>query len=212
MKHILILVLFLLKVTIVCAQALVVSADKANIAYLGFDNPLTIVADNCSCADIFAETDNGKLEKIDGCNFYYYPNRIGNAMIKIQERQNGKLKTVAAKLLKCKAIPPPFAMVGDRQSGPFPLAEFKLQQGVRVGFEQGFDLDYSATVTSFTIKLSSNGQVFYSYQNLGNRFTYFTIVAFNQLKHGDLVTIEHIIAIGTNFCPRSLVPLTFQMR
>lgn len=198
--------------TLINAQSFAIAADKMNIAYIGQDNPLTIVSDNCSCKDIFAITDNGTLTKRDSCKFGYMPSKSGNAIITIQKKQNGKLVKIGEQVWRCKYIPDPYAVVGNKQSGPFPLAQFKVQQGVVATFGESFDLDIQFIVFGFKITLSSNNQVLYSEETGGYRFSSNTINAFNRLKTGDTVIIEHIKAGGPNSMIRILQTLTFVMR
>ncbi|KAA5536296.1 hypothetical protein F0919_01110 [Taibaiella lutea] len=194
------------------AQSFVISADKMNIAYIGIDNPLSIVSDNCSCKDLFATTDNGTLIKKDSCHFLYEPSQAEKATIIIQKKQNGKLVKIGEQVLRCKRIPDPYPVVGNRHSGSFPLAQFKVQQGVVMTFGESFDLDFKAIVISFKITLLSNNQVFHTQETNGNRFTSNTIVAFSQLKTGDIVAIEGIKCIRSGGCPKGAGTLTFVMR
>lgn len=198
--------------TLINAQSFAIAADRMNIAYIGTNNPLTIVSDNCSCKDIFATTDNGELIKKDSCMFSYMPSKMGTANIIIQKKQNGQLIKIGEQVWRCKYMPDPYPMVGNRRSGPFPLALFKVQQGVQATYGESFDLDIIVKVIGFKITLSSNNQVFYTATISGNRFTSITIDAFNKLKTGDIVLIEDIKHLRSGGCPKPTENLTFVMR
>ena len=174
------------------AQSFAVAADKMKIAYIGIYNPLSIVSGNCSCKDIFATTDNGTLTKKDSCHFTYQPERQGRATIIIQKKQNGKLIKIGEQSLKCKRIPDPRVAIGNKSSGVIPVEQFKVQQGISVVFDSGFEMDLKFTVTSFTIVMIYKNAPVYSEATVGNRFTAKTIAQINLLKPGDELFVENI--------------------
>lgn len=211
MKQLLLLILLVIVPFFLKAQSFTVSADKMNIAYIGIENPLTIVSDNCSCKDLFATTDNGTLTKTDSCRFIYSPTKMGQTVIIIQKKQNGKLVKIGEQVLRCKGIPDPRVAISNKSSGIFPLEQFKVQQGISVVFEPGFELDLKAMVTSFKIILVYTSTQ-YAEEITGNRFTAKTIAQINLLKPGDNVFVENIKCKGPDNTIRSMNPLVLTMR
>lgn len=194
------------------AQQFSVSADKMNIAYIGIDNPLTIVADNCSCTNLFAITKNGELIKKDSCRFIYRPVREGDAMITVQKKQNGKLITIAQKEMKAKYIPNPRASIGGKSEGSFPLDQFKLQQGIIISFDHNFEMDLKFAIVSFRIIILYKNGVQYSEDIVGNRFLTSTIDQFKNLKAGDKVLIEAMRCKGPDNTIRTMNAMIFTLR
>ena len=193
------------------AQQFSVSADKMNIAYIGINNPLTIVADNCSCAELIASTDNGTIIKKDSCHFIYNPVQPGKTTINIQRKRGSKSETISRQEMRVKYIPDPVAMVGDKQSGSYPLNEFKVQAGVRAAFPR-CELDMKAIIVSFKIALESNGQVLFTESTNGNHFSANAKAAFARLKIGDIVRVEEMTCVLPDSRPRRIGDLIFTMR
>ncbi len=194
------------------AQAFSVAADKMDIAYTRIDNPLTIVANNSPCSELFATTDNGTIQKGDSCHFYYSPENVGKAIISLQRKQGGKMVKIGTEQLRVKALPFPVTVVGNRQSGIYPLALFKVQTKLSVKFE-GVEMDIEGAIASFRISFIRNSQVFYNGEIVGDLFNDLTSAAFRQLKSGDVVKIENVKYMGgRNFCPSIIQGLTFTMQ
>jgi len=193
------------------AQSFAISADRMNIAYIGIDNPLSIVSDNCSCKDIFATTENGTLARGDSCYFNYMPASPGVATIVIQKKQNGKLVKIGEQELRCKRIPDCRVAVGGKSSGLFSLNEFKVQQGVSVSFDQAFEMDLKFVVTSFKIYILYKSSE-YSETVTGNRFTQSIIAQLKLLKSGDRVFFEGIKLKLPDNSLRPMNPIAFTMR
>ena len=200
MKYALLL-LMLLQGFLAKAQHVAVETDKINSAYVGEDNPITVVSGNYTCDQLVVKTDNGTL-KGNGCTYTYRPERPGMAKITVYARTGRKQKQISVQNIRVKKMPLPEISLAGKRAGNLSLAE--LQNCTAPACIPGVDdFDIQYTVTGCSIKIiqhithdiilnktytNKNGAVF-------NDDIYKT---FSNLHTGDQIIIYNITVMKNN--------------
>lgn len=183
-------------------QGFAVSADRMNVAYVGLDNPLTIVAEGYSCSQVVVSCNNGELKKMSDCKYFFLPEKEGTSDIFVKVKTSTGLKQIGIKKYRVKTIPRPRVTIAGKTGGKIAIEIFKVQKGPLMAFEN-FDFEYSAIITKFKIEIVRNSQVLYSGENKGPFFNDSILNQIQNLKAGDKVFITNVlVASGPNFCSR----------
>jgi hypothetical protein len=195
---------------IMLAQGIVVSADKMNVAYVGVDNPMTIVAGQYSCDQLVVSADNGTLKSLGDCRFDFHPKKTGMVDIVVNARTSKGLKQVGTTRFRVKSMPEPHAAIAGKSGGDISTAAFKEQLGVSMLFED-VDYDIKGAVTVFRISfLYVEGEVFKA-ENSGAIFSPEVRDAMKKLRAGDKVIVEGIRGIIAGGCATTLNTIVFTL-
>lgn len=86
---IILLIIFSSYALFVFSQKTVVQFDKGSIAYIGLNNPLTIMVENVSCNNIIVQSTHNKIVKdtIDQSKYIYVPNVVGKDTLNIYKKK-----------------------------------------------------------------------------------------------------------------------------
>jgi hypothetical protein len=169
-------------------QQVAIMADKMNIAYLGLNNPLTIVAANYPCDEISVTTDNGSIRKNEDCGYDFYPAKAGIANILVFNK--GK-EEIGAQKYRIKYLPAPTGRVAGKTGGSVGLAEFKAQIGI-AAYLDGFDFQAHFAVSGFKIGVYRAANLIYDHLNKGARFDSSTRSFFQTLQINDRVLFSDV--------------------
>lgn len=211
MKRLFFLIALSLTTSALFAQKFAIGTDERNIAYIGVDNPMTIVSDKCDCANMFVETDNGKVVKTDSCHFNYKPEQPGNTKLYIKAKEHGKTFTLSEMNVRVKYLPDPHASVAGKSSGLVSLEQFKLQKGIVISSDSTINVDLKFEITSFKIKIFYQLGDYYE-DIVGSHFTDNSIAAIKKLREGDRVLINQIKCVGSDKRIRDINEMMFTMR
>lgn len=171
-----------------CGQKVAVMADRMNIAYLGLNNPLTIVAADYPCDEISVTTDNGAIRKNEDCGYDFYPAKAGTANILVFNKGKGE---IGSRKYRIKYLPAPIGRVAGKTGGSVALAEFKAQIGI-VAYLEGFDFQARFAVSGFKIHVYRAANLVYDHLNEGARFDSSTRSFFRTLQINDRVLFSDV--------------------
>jgi GldM C-terminal domain len=208
MRKVLFSLLFLFAFYISFGQIVSISTDRNNILYNDVDNPITIAAENYSCASLIVKIDNGKIDEKNG-HYICKPKRIGKATITVYQNQNGKLKKIGKGEFRVKRL---FDMpniqtaigpcINDCSVSAEVLAaqEFIRSDVVNTEFNARIPID------SFSVYIYSNCTCKIIHKK-GNRITDDIKQEFHSLKANDIVVFRNIYGILQDGTIRELNPV-----
>ena len=208
MKILSLLVMYLSLSGLLSAQNVAFAPDKNNICYLGVDNPLTIVAENCSCNQLVLKSDNGTI-KGKSCQYIYHPKNIGKVLIQAYKKQEKKLIEIGVTEFRVKRVPDPVFKIGPvgGHDGDVNSIFLCTTKYARADLEN-FDFDARFKIDSFRVVIistdSSSSNAFINHGSLINDEIH---SAFVKLKIGDKIIFDNIKVKGPDEIERELTPL-----
>ena len=195
------------------AQKITVTNDRNNFFYLGLDNPITVIAENCSCKDLVVKTNNGNITGT-GCTRIYRGNEVGKTDIIVYKKLGNKLKKIGENTFRVKIFPPPVFKIGPYGGGYESNNERKVQkvvianqQYVRADLEN-FDFDIKYSIDSFSVKVFYNDSAkIKTFFNVTGKISQQISDGFSVLKKDDIVIFYSIFAKGPAGQQYELAPL-----
>ncbi len=189
------------------AQSALISLPSMNVVYLGISNPIEVAAYKYPCKRLMVLTDNGTIERADGCTFYYAPVRFGVAELRVVAINRGDTILLRQITVRVKDIPDPVARVGGMHSGTMSRHLLSAQDGVIAALE-GFGFDAKFLVRGFTATvLRAQGGCASASSSTGPRFTPEMYALFDTLVPGDVVLISSIRCTGPDGVARDLAAI-----
>ncbi len=208
MKNVILVVLALLVASKSQAQVCAVQATKMNVAYVGIDNPLRIVAEGHTCDEIEVWTNNGEIVKNEGCSYVYRPEKEKfDTKIVVSLRKNGKLIYVDSIGYRARNIPNA-EIREDREWGKMRQSTLKAQTTLNISFPY-FEFDHRFIISSFQFGIYRCGEEVFSKKNSGPAFDKEVLKAIRTIKVGDLVFIDDLKVVDKDGVPRNLAPTYF---
>lgn len=179
------------------AQKAVVGNDYANIAYLIVPNPLHFAVEGFECSEFVISTDNGKIKMFeDSCSFYFYPSKVGSAVITIKGKKNKYVKNLQYYV---RAYPLPKAHIGGMEDGSIKKSRLLVNEGI-VARINDFGYDARAPIQDYTINIIRNDTTLLVSKIIGSQFGEKLNNFFGQLKKGDQLIFSKISCkIDSNF-------------
>ena len=187
------------------AQHISVAPDKMNVFYVGVDNPITIVAENCPCNQLVVKASNGTVTG-SGCIYQFKGQQVGRAEITVYKRNVHGLKKLGANQFRLKLIPAaafkigPYGNSNGRRANKLIIAS---QQFVRADLEN-FDYDARFTIDSFHTTISGDSTVEKTYFNISGKISEGLHNAFQLLQKNDVIIFDKIFAKGPDGYEREL--------
>ncbi|MGG9972629.1 GldM family protein [Ferruginibacter sp. SUN002] len=189
------------------AQRTAVALEKMNVFYIGVENPLTVAAENCSCAQLVVKATNGRLTR-KGCNFIIRVTEPGKSAIIIYKRTGNKLKELDTWEYRVKMVPDPIFKIG--YYGPcrdkITTNHIKEQKFVRAELEN-FDFLGNFKVDSFRVTISNDSSLTKTYLNISNKISDELHAAFLALQKNDKIVFDKILVTGPDKIQREIAPL-----
>ncbi|MCF8296537.1 MAG: hypothetical protein K9J13_03245 [Saprospiraceae bacterium] len=178
------------------AQITIISLPKTNVAYLGIENQMNILAENSFCDSIIVKTNNGEIKSKNKCTYVYLPLRPEESQFYIYSLKSKDTiaidtQTVRIKLIPQECIIPTVEFVRNGITNKFQLI---ASSGVGA-YLDCFDSDYRYKVLNYTVQTFRNDTSFF-FENEGNLFVQNLIIEFRLLESGDSVEISNINVIG----------------
>jgi hypothetical protein len=171
-------------------QGFAVSADKMNVAYVGIDNPLTIVVEGYDCKQLVVSVDNGILEKTHDCEYNYKPETSGKHDIIVKVKTVKGLRDLGIVVYRVKAIPDPIVSLG--RTGHFAQLNM-LGPEVRLN---DFDFEAKFIVKDFTFEVKRENEVIHSVFNEGQLYSGKVKAINERLYPGDTIIVKNIRCVG----------------
>lgn len=188
------LILSLLLSLSATAQQFTVSADKVDVLYMFITNPITVVSEGCTCADMVIEADNARLNvQPEPCKYDIVPFASGILKLRVYKKTGATKTLLGEKEFRVKRIPSPIAKVGGKSEGTMHKSMFCSQLGVIAQIEN-FDINARYPVSSFTVVIVRSGNMIFERKCVGPRFDTETYNAFSKMQSGDKVVISDIKA------------------
>lgn len=191
-------------------QGLAVSADKMNVAYVGIDNPLTIVAEGYDCSQLIVTSNNGKLIKGEDCQYNFSPDKQGTCDINVSVKTKTGIKHVGIKKYRAKLLPSPRVALAGKSEGRISTAVFKQQLGISMIFDN-CEYEIKGAVTKFRIVFLYVEGTAFEAENSGANFSPEVQQEMKKLKLGDKIVVENIKGIVANGMTRSFNSMTFTL-
>jgi hypothetical protein len=170
------------------SQKFTFSLLRQNIAYIGFDNPISCTVEGYPCKSVILSTENGTIEKIEPCIYNFRPSKVQDTKFSIYIIiEKNKKKKIGELFIRARNIPDPIAYVGGKDSGKISLGSFKAQGGISAGSGRGFGIDVKYTVKSFKVTAYRNKELLFFYAGDSNLFTEEIRNLFNTLQAADVI-------------------------
>ena len=161
--------------------AVLVSADKQNVLYIGLENPVTIAAAGVTTSSLKVSMSGGSLQKASSTGYIAKVTRPGTAHITVTNTKNGKSYPFQ---FRVKRIPNPVVRMGKNVDGMISSSEFRAQLGLTAVLED-FDYDAKCQVQSYTVIYNRVRQDAFSMKATAGRFSGKISSAIRQAKPGD---------------------------
>jgi hypothetical protein len=203
-------ILSLLITQVRAQQRILISADKMNIAYLGMDNPLTIVAEGYGCDQIVASCSNGTLTKGIGCQYFFRPEKEGFCDIVLRAKTKKGTKEIGKTTYKVRLAPTGSVSLAGKSSGKIADEIFKVQKGLSISFNNA-ELECDWRIQKYRIVVVRDSELLYEEDNYGPFFNDKFQGQLKTLKAGDRVIFENIKAVDFNDRTRSINTMTFTL-
>ena len=179
---------------LMCQDTIVaIAPTKMNVAYLGVDNPLTVVS---TIPYDSITTNNGNIQRdslLVG-NYIYSPATTGAAQISLW-RNGTKFET---QTFRIKRIPLPSCSISgySENNGTIilPKAQLVLSSGI-VASPQGFDFDARWVVLGFSIAIMQDG-LMHEYNASGSSFSEAMKSVMQKMNPEESLLIEQIKVRG----------------
>jgi gliding motility-associated protein GldM len=188
-----------------------VQLDKMNVLFIGVDNPITISGSGggAESLQLSIEGGGGQLTKTGSSTYTVRVNQeTDECWIRVRT-SDGKVTPVRYRV---RSIPNPTPMVGQRESGDFPAAEFKAQAGVRAILQNFF---YETQFNVLSYRITGDGAGFdegiIEVNNTGAAWNEARGII-NRCRPGSYITIDEIRAIGPDSRTRKLTPLIYNLK
>lgn len=152
-------------------QVVNISTDQMNIAYVGYDNHITVMVENMGCDDFFITVDNGYINKKSSCKYSYTPSSgFRNSLIKIHSLKCGNV--IDSIYYNIKRIPEPYLTINNEKL----KKEWDRFHGVFSGNDnlklvcENFPFELNYSIISFDLVARINDSI-YTSSNTGNEFS-----------------------------------------
>lgn len=207
--YLVVIVFFSALSTKLCAQSVVVAADKMNAVYVGVDNPLSIMAKGYKCNELVVTCNNGVLETKEDCHYNLKPAKVGVFEIYVQAKVKGRLINIDSVKYRAKTIPDPIAYLGrERHYGG---TSFNINEGLLLKV-YNFDFDAKFQVKDFTIEVLRGEKVIFSEHQQGALYSSNAKAFFGTLKPGDKLIATKIRCIGPDNTVRNIADAVLVLR
>ncbi len=180
---------------------------KMNVFYIGIDNPLDIAVAGVPVTDISARlTGAGNLIKLADGHYNARPSEPGLCRIVVSVKN----KDVDTLDFRAKYMPAPTASIGGViKSGVCNVGLLRAQAGIVARYD-GFDYDVRYKINSFSVTCN-RGSISNKLSTTGPLFTPEMKNMFGQLKKGDVVIVDDVIAVCPDSMPRRLQAIIITM-
>jgi len=199
---------------IVTPPALVVSATKMNVLYIGVPNPVDIsvpgyapelVTPSVSAGNSISPDPTKKGSYVLNCT---KGTKEANVSVSVKQGSTNKAMQGAVKF-RVKNLPDPIAKVGGKESGVITKALLLASGGVAAVMKD-FDFDLRVTVASYTVALNVGGE-FKTASATGYNFTGEITTLLQKVKNNGRVIFEDIKVRMPDGTVRTLPTLTLKV-
>ena len=173
-------------------KCLAVAADKMNVLYLGFENPVTVSIAEFDKHRVTVSATNAKVRG-SGSKYIVNPEKVGEVVLTVSTPLHGEIGTF---LFRAKHIPDPKLRLGGSFSGEMAAEKFNAQMGVYAVIE-GLDINATCAVSGFQLRRMSPDGVTKYLINRGGKFSEEALELVREATPGDV----YIVNKATFRCP-----------
>ncbi len=192
---------------LVAPPSVTVSATKMNVFYIGVDNPVSISVGGMADSQIQPSISVGTIR------------RVGNEwIVRVPEAQRAVINVVAdgrnmgSTEFRVKRVPNPTPMIAGIESGMIDKGRLLVASAIIPTMPADFEFDLNFQIVSFTFVATRSGGDIYTYETRGNQLTTQMRSYIENMRRGEKIWLENIIATGPDGARRPLgtISLTIQ--
>lgn len=195
----------------VAEPALVVSPSKMNVFYRGLDNPVEVSVPGVDGAKVKASCAGHDFKKNPDGTYTIKPGAGQEAIVSVTATVNGKETKIGEKKFRVKKIPDPVPVFAGKS--PMDNVIKKGDATAALGMQarmDNFDFEVTATIKSFNLVISKDGQVIEKAQT-GNKLSDDMKTLIGKMKPGERVYFEKIIAKMPDGTDRPLANISLRI-
>jgi hypothetical protein len=193
---------------------IVAETYMSNIVYVGVNNPINIIVENCSCQQLYVTTNFGVLSKKDSLCGYILkvPSSISAGVdLSIYKITNRDTIFLGIKNFRIKRVPYPVSKIVGQHGGKMNCTLWKCANGV-YAIEEGFDYNCPFIVIEFEYTIYRNDKLIFTRALNSNLFDT-SVLKFNRnhIRKNDRIYIQKIKAMGCDNAVFELDSMEFKI-
>jgi gliding motility-associated protein GldM len=196
----------------VAPPSLTVAATKMNVFYIGVDNPVSISAPGIANADLRASISTGTLTRDAGGKDWIVrvPQGQQKAIITVDAMYKGETRKMGSAEFRVRRVPSPNAEIAGQVEGAIDKSTL-LAAGAIIPVMKDFEFELYFEVKSFRMTTIIGGDGV-SKRATGNRFSDEMVSMIQSARKGQKFFFENIQAEGPDKIPRSLNPISLEIK
>lgn len=197
---------------VVAPPSLTVAATKMNVFYIGVDNPVSISVPGIPDANLRASISTGSLNRdATGKNWIVrVPRGDGRAVITVDALHQGESRRMGTAEFRVKRVPDPVAEIAGQVEGPIDKNTLLAAKAI-IPVMRDFEFELYFRVTGFRMATIIGGD-WISKRTSGNQFSEEMLSMVQQARKGQKFFFENIQAEGPDQVPRSLNPISLEIK
>jgi hypothetical protein len=184
-----------------------------NVFYIGVDNPVSISVPGVADANLLASISAGDLNRAtDGDGWIVrMPTGATEATISVSARfDDNEIRPMGDAFFRVKKVPLPIAKIANQVDGDIERNTL-IAAGAIIPVMEDFEFELYFRVTSFRMATVIGGDWISKRAN-GNRFSDEMVSMIQNARRGQKFFFENIIAVGPDEVPRSLSPISLEIK
>ena len=197
---------------VVAPPSLTVAATKMNVFYIGVDNPVSISVPGIADANLRPSISVGSLSRAPGGKDWMVnvPQGQPKAIISVDAMYQGESRRMGSAEFRIRRVPSPNAEIAGQVEGTIDKNTL-LAAGAIIPVMKDFEFELYFEVKSFRMTTIVGGDGI-SKRAAGNRFTDEMISMIQSARKGQKFFFENIQAEGPDKIPRSLNPISLEIK
>jgi gliding motility-associated protein GldM len=197
---------------VVAPPSLTVAATKMNVFYIGVDNPVSISVPGIADANLRASISSGTLTRdASGKDWIVrVPQGQPKAIITVDAMYQGEARKMGSAEFRIRRVPSPNAEIAGQVEGTIEKSTL-LAAGAIIPVMKDFEFELFFEVKSFRMTTIVGGDGISKRAN-GNRFSDEMISMIQSARKGQKFFFENIQAEGPDKIPRSLNPISLEIK
>ena len=197
---------------VVAPPSLTVAATKMNVFYIGVDNPVSISVPGIAETNLRPSISVGTLTRDAGSKDWIVrvPQGQPKAVISVDAMYQGESRSMGSSEFRIRRVPSPTAEIAGQVEGAIDKSTL-LAAGAIIPVMRDFEFELFFEVKSFRMTTIVGGDGI-SKRGTGNRFSDEMISMIQGARKGQKFFFENIQAEGPDKIPRSLSPISLEIK
>ncbi len=197
---------------VVAPPSLTVAATKMNVFYIGVDNPVSISVPGIADASLLPSISTGTLTRDPSGKDWIVRVSQGQqkAIISVDAMYQGANRSMGSMEFRIRRVPSPIAEIAGQVEGTIDKSTL-LAAGAIIPVMKDFEFDLFFEVKSFRMTTIIGGDGVSKRAN-SNRFTDEMTSLIQSARKGQKFFFENITAEGPDKTPRSLSPISMEIK